>query len=233
MRQTPVIFVVLLTLGLIAAATRTARAAETDLIRRGPGGGALAGPTSRPAAASAVFSPAGPSPSAGITRVGFALLAIVGLILALKWGGQKFFGASLGHKPSRAVELVGRNPVGPKQAVLLLRVGRRLLVVGDSAGTLSKLAELTDPDEVAELVGAARQPSKPDALTRTFGPLFKSAEGDFDPATAPDDNNSGQLAAVESDDTSVNEDALETRDELAGLTDRVRSLSHQLGGAGA
>ena len=45
-------------------------------------------------------------------------LAIVALILTLKWGGQKFLGASLGHKPNRAVELVARNPIGPKQSVL-------------------------------------------------------------------------------------------------------------------
>jgi flagellar biogenesis protein FliO len=225
-RQTPVILaVVLLTLvGLFATATPAARAAETDAIRRGPDS---AGPTTRAAAAAALPPPS----SAGATRVGLALLAIVALILTLKWGGQKFLGASLGHKPNRAVEVVARNPVGPKQSVLLLRVGRRILIVGDSAGSLSKLTEIADPDEVAELVGALRQ-DKSDSTPRTFGSLFKSAETDFESPAAELDNFSPP-ADVQDIDTSANEDRLESRDELAGLTNRVRSLSRQLGTAGA
>ena len=67
-----------------------------------------------------------------------------------------------------AVQLLSRTVLSPKQHVMLLRVGRRLVVIGDSGGQMSALSEITDPDEVAALVGQIRD-EKLTAAGPTFG----------------------------------------------------------------
>jgi len=55
--------------------------------------------------------------------------------------------------PVRAggVQVLGRSYIGPKQSVVLLKVGSKVLVVGVSAQNMTTLAEINDPSEIAEL----------------------------------------------------------------------------------
>lgn len=175
-------------------------------------------------------NPAAPaSPGAGMDypRVLLALGVVVGLILALRWVGRMFFPGAAGRGASRAVEVLSRSPLSPKQQVLLLRVGRRLVVVGDSGSQMNPLCEISDPDEIAALVGQLRD-EKTAAPTRVFGAMFGKSRRGFESAEpAPAAETPAGLRDVEPEEREV----ASARDELSGLRDRVRLLAEQFNGA--
>jgi hypothetical protein len=67
---------------------------------------------------------------------------------------------------------------------VLVQVGKRLVVVGDSATQLSPICEITDPDEVAAMLGAI-QTERLGAASRRFALKLGKAEAEFE---SPDDN---------------------------------------------
>ncbi|BAM04512.1 FliO/MopB family protein [Phycisphaera mikurensis] len=131
--------------------------------------------------------------SGGSSLGGYALptLAALGVVVGLLYG-LKAVAAKVGGvtpaRPSPAVEVLSRTGVGPKSQVLLVRVGARVLVVGDSAaGGLRTLAEAVDEAEVAELLRstAAAPAGGFQALLASVGSEKADAVED-PPARAPD-----------------------------------------------
>jgi flagellar biogenesis protein FliO len=184
--------------------------------------------SARPAAADHAAVPTVVKPLDGLdfSRIGAALLAVIALIFLLRWFGKVFFPVATGKAQNRVVEVVSRSPLAPKQQVMLLRVGRRLLVVGDSAGQLSTLSEITDPDEVATMVGQLREEKS--ASAAAFGSLFGRFSRKFDSdeaeiARSPEPTDR-QLLMDETDE--VHETA-SAQVEIDGLRDRVRALAAQ------
>lgn len=100
-----------------------------------------------------------------------ALGVIIALILGLRWGYTKVTGQTTPVGHSRAVEPLSRTAIAPKNHVLLLRVGRRVLVVNDSAHGMRTLAQLDDPDEVAELLESVTA-AKPGSMSGSFNGLL-------------------------------------------------------------
>jgi hypothetical protein len=109
---------------------------------------------------------------------------------------------------------------------LLMRVGRRLLVVADNGSQLAFLSQITDPDEVATLIGQV-QGEKLDVAGRTFGALFGRLKSDETSETsevttpAPVDESSAE-AGMPGLDTP---DMSSARAELSGLMEQVRLAS--------
>lgn len=158
-------------------------------------------------------------------RVLAALGIVIGLIFVLRWFGRFFFPATGGRGKSRAVEVISRSPLSPKQQVMLLRVGRRLIVVGDSGSQMNPLCEITDPDEVAALVGQL-QGERSSTPARAFGSMFGRSRQVFE---AEDDGRpppSEGLREPEEQDPPV----ATAREELSGLRERVRLLAEQFKG---
>lgn len=85
-----------------------------------------------------------------LTALGVVLLAI----LACRGLLRRWFGASLVAGATPVVQVLSRTAVAPRNHVLLLRIGARILVVGDSAAGLRTLASIDDDGEVAELLTA-------------------------------------------------------------------------------
>ena len=153
-------------------------------------------------------------------RLALAMAVVLGLIVVLRYAA----GWLVPHaRPGggRGVRVLGRTPLGPRQQVLLVHVGRRVLVIGDSAGTLSPLANIDEPDEVAELLGQAAATS-PTTVQGKFRAMFGRAETEFDPE---------QMTAADDPDKAPEPDANITaaKDEIAGLLDRMRSLTKSVG----
>ncbi|MEM1329327.1 MAG: flagellar biosynthetic protein FliO [Planctomycetota bacterium] len=111
----------------------------------------------------------GVSPSSGIAellRVGGALIVVIATIMggaavwkriASKSGGLAGAMGPGGRAPSGVLEVLGRYPVGSGQTLVLLRMDKRVLLLAQCKGargaiTLSTLAELNEPDEVASLL---------------------------------------------------------------------------------
>ena len=76
--------------------------------------------------------------------------------------------------------MLTRAYVGPRQALLLVRVGRRILVVGATPTGISRVAELTDPEEV-EQVAARCQRGRAGSISNTFRSLLTGGLAAFRP----------------------------------------------------
>ncbi len=98
----------------------------------------------------------GQPPSFDAGRVGGALALVIALILFLKWGSKKVFAMPNAGGANGLMQVVSRTALAPRQQLLMVRVGRRLMIVGDSGGRLSSLGEIGDPNEVATLLGQAQ-----------------------------------------------------------------------------
>jgi hypothetical protein len=105
-------------------------------------------------------------------------------------------------------------------------VGRRLIVVGDSGSQMNPLCQITDPDEVAELVGQLRD-EKTCAPSRAFGAMFGRSRQEFEPPDQSPASASSELREAEADEAPV----ASAREELSGLRERVRLLAEQFKGA--
>ncbi len=133
-----------------------------------------------------VTRPAGstlaPVSSGDLSRMVVALAAVVGIIFLLRWVARRM-ALVPGATRSGAVKIISRSTVSPRQQVLVLQVGKRLVVVGDSGGAMHPLCEITDPDEIAAVVGGSRQENA-EANPKSFTSLFRRASEPFDPGQA-------------------------------------------------
>src|SRR5579862_7348078 len=69
-----------------------------------------------------------------LPRVAGALAVVLALIFILRWGGLRIFNSPATQKASRSVQVLSRSVLAPRQHILLVQVGKRVLVVGDSGG---------------------------------------------------------------------------------------------------
>lgn len=143
-----------------------------------------------------------------------ALGVIIGLILLLRWAWAKMGGRVIASN-SPAVEVLSRTAVAPKNHVLLLRVGQRLLVVGDSSAGLRTLSQIDDPQEVADLLTAVTS-QKDQSISKNFTQLLSRFNGDYDKP---------RLADEGGDDSEVIFDR--TRDRISGLANRIRTFAQR------
>lgn len=148
-----------------------------------------------------------------------ALGVVIALIFAARWVYTKMGGAVVA-RPSPVIEVLSRTPVAPKNHVLLLRVGQRVLVVGDSSSGLSTLADVTDPEEVASLLQSVSTHSER-SVSKSFNSLVSRFNSDYD---------SKSRAELEGNDTSeIHLDR--TRNSLSGLSSKLRTLGSKGGAA--
>jgi len=146
---------------------------------------------------------------------------VIVLIFVLRGMGRFFFPSATSRGQSRVVEVLSRSPLAPKQQVMLLRVGRRVIVVGDSGTQMNTLCEISDPDEVAGLVGQLREEKT--AAAAAFSSLF----GRFNRRFGSDEERIEADAASELRDEPEEALASSPQGELDGLRERVRMLAEQ------
>ena len=196
-------------------------AAPSEPIKRHRNADPLA--TTRPAGMAKV-TPGGFDTS----RVVLSLAIVLGLIFALRWAAQRLFGKTVSNRASRAVQVLSRNVISPKQQLLVVQVGRRLVVVGDSGQQMNALCEIRDPDEITALVGQLHE-EKRESTGNPFGALFGRAGSQFEKHDEPQrpvgvaDDEDEEMADGSTGPSSVQG----TRDELSGLMDKVRVMSRQ------
>jgi len=166
-------------------------------------------------------------PSAGLNtfdlnpgRVVLALGTVLALIVVMRFLLKRFFPHVTTPKTINAMRVLSRLPINPKQQLLLIQVGKRMVVVGNSGTQLSQIAEISDPDEVAQLLGTLSEEHRAPEI-KSFVNLFGKARQDFD----DDEVSTGEKNSLVSDDSPEEIEA--TKTELHGLISKVRDLSTQ------
>lgn len=115
-----------------------------------------------------------------------ALAGVLALIFALKFTVQRAsarvggLGGSIGaagRAPSGVLEVLGRYPVARGHTLVLLRMDRRILLLGQSSAGFTSLTEVTDPDEVASLVLKTRD-EEGESNAAKFNDLLREMERD-------------------------------------------------------
>jgi hypothetical protein len=173
-----------------------------------PGPGDRAG-AQRPAAASS----GAPSAGGGLTRTAISLAVVLGLIWLCAAGAKRFLGGRLGlaaaigsggRSPAGLIEVLGRYPVGRGQALVLLKLDRRVLLLSQTGGGfslrrapvgggLTTLCEVSNPDEVASILIKAQ-----DAEGESISARFNSLLSEFGDAEDVDESPVGRRRVVES-----------------------------------
>jgi len=85
-------------------------------------------------------------------RSGLGALAIVLVLMGTVFWGLRRFVPSIAASDGGVIKVVARTALTPKHNVALIRMGRRFLLVGMAGERIHTLAEVTEADEVAELV---------------------------------------------------------------------------------
>lgn len=153
----------------------------------------------------------------GWVRTFGALALVIGLIFLARMGLRRLTPG--GATPTRlggALQVLGRTTMGPRQSVVLMRVGQRILVVGESAGAMRTLAEVCEPEEVADLLAQVSRAQSTSA-TRAFEHMLGRMNRDYDREDGPA-LEGAEMAEVHTD---------RARDQLGGLLSRLRDVVRQ------
>jgi flagellar biogenesis protein FliO len=186
-------------------------------------GQAFPGGNENSSPANSTQTPASPLTSGGMdsTRVMLALSGVIILIFILRYGAKRILPGGAVLRNTRTIKILARCPVAPKQQVMLIQLGKRLLLVGDSGSQLNSLCNITDGDEVSAILAQIHEEAA--AQVGRFDLTFGRAKKKFDEHSVPEE--------TAFDPThEINDPAAEqTQRELAGLSDKVRDLARQLG----
>ena len=195
-----------------AQATQPAAPAESpqqQIIRRGEAATGL---------------PAGTASGPSATRVALSLGAVLALIVGLFLAGRRFLPrGTFAPQGGGAVAVLARTAVSPKQRILLVQVGQRILVVADGGQNLSTLCESTDAAEAAALLAqlqAEKGGGSFGAALNGAMDRFRAAERAFSPSPAPP-----AAAAHAAGRRDPQPDLDSMRQELEGLAKRVRGMA--------
>lgn len=143
-----------------------------------------------------------------------ALGLVIALIFVCRAVMMRWSGRTSAATGSAGVELLSRVAIGPRCYVHLVRVNTRVLVVGESPGGLSSLANVEDPEEVAGILAAVTS-DKPMSVSAGFTQMMHQFQEEYTPRMF------GRRHRDEgADDQEIHVD--KARDQLSGLLSRLR-----------
>jgi flagellar protein FliO/FliZ len=108
--------------------------------------------------------------------IGSSLLIVLGLFLGVAWCYRKTLNTSLGGIPKQVVSVLGRTAIAPRQQLVLVRFGSKLVLVSMNQGETRTLSEITDPIEVDRLAGNCES-HQPHSLTNSFRTILNQSGG--------------------------------------------------------
>ena len=116
-----------------------------------------------------------------LIRVGGGLAVVLGLIFGLAMAARRFGGpGGRFARPSGVVQILARYTLGRGHAVVLIKIGRRVLVVHQGGGQLETLSEIVEPEEVAHLLARIEAGTRGDD-SGDFQDLLSRAARDYEP----------------------------------------------------
>lgn len=119
----------------------------------------------------------------GWIRGWWPLALVLGLFAGVAWAGKRWLPRTGMVSHRGMIEVLGRHAIAPRQSVVLVKVGRRVVLLGVTPEHVSSLETIADPDEVAELVGRAAVGRK-DSMTDVFQREIVREATAYDPVRA-------------------------------------------------
>ena len=106
-----------------------------------------------------------------------SLICVIAVVLGMAWLWKMFLNGTRGQKSPGAIQVLSKTNISPRQSVMLMQVGRRLLVVGTGGTDMNTLCQIENPDEVSEMLAKVRLEKS--AGNIGFRRLFTKAESQF------------------------------------------------------
>lgn len=106
-------------------------------------------------------------------RVIMALAVVIGLLMAVRVMLRKGVGmGGAAGRPSGVLQILARFPIARGQSLVVLQLGRRIVLLHQSSAGMRTLSEISDPDEVANLLSRMEAGSSGREAER-FGSMLK------------------------------------------------------------
>ena len=120
-----------------------------------------------------------------LVRTVLALLCLGAMLGAARWfmlkigpgGGLASQLGPGGRAPQGVMEVLGRYPVSRGHSLVLLKMDRRVLLLGQSAAGFTTLSELTDAEDVASILTKTAD-AEGRSMTHRFGEILRGMERD-------------------------------------------------------
>ena len=142
-----------------------------------------------------------------------ALGVVIFLIFALKWVYAKLTG-QVSTQNTQIVQVLARTAIAPRNHIVILRVGSRIIICSDSTHGTRTLSEITDPEEVAQML-AETSAAKDNSITKSFNNMLGKYGAAYDQkGRHPDEG----LDTVEFQSDSA-------RESVSKLLTRVRDIA--------
>jgi flagellar biogenesis protein FliO len=106
----------------------------------------------------------------GTFSVLWPLLAVLATIVVLTMAVRKYFPRMNRLRGGSAVNVLATQYLSSKQSLSLVRLGRRVVLLGVTPDRISAVAEVCEPEEVAEIVASVER-KKPDSFTAALARL--------------------------------------------------------------
>lgn len=145
------------------------------------------------------------------------------------WFVRRRASGAAGGGRIKALDVIGKMPLAPRQTLYVVRLGRRVLLLGATGERVQTLSEVNDATEAAEIIGATVQ-SRRESVSSQFSEILKSAAAPFrEPANreTAGQRTRPQPARPSTDETtSAHAPALEVpRTGIEELRQRLRSFA--------
>jgi len=172
---------------------------------------------------------AAPLQESWLVRTIVGLVAVIGLIVAvrfgLQWleartgGGSSAF-ASSARAPSGLVEVLARYTVSRGSKLLLLKIDSRILVVSQANGEMQTLSEITNPEEVASILLKTRD-EEGETIANQFTKILRGLENDASVLDDPIAPLSPRRALVAAQERAIEEEPADPVDGVSALRNRL------------
>lgn len=125
--------------------------------------------------------------SSSLITICSSLSIVLALFAAMVWAMRRFGGTAVASKPLpiSAMSPLGHIMLDQKTKLVLVKCGRRLLVLSQTATGVTPVTEITHPDEVRELIASCSAEAR-QAFEKTLKQIEREPAGGFTDALQPD-----------------------------------------------
>lgn len=150
----------------------------------------------------------------------FSLSVVLALIGAAYYGVRKLVPSLRAPQRSELIRVLARTALTPKQHVVLVQCGRRVVLIGVSPDRVETLSEITDPTEVSELTIGETAGERRPVAAGAFGKWFDKERDSYTEST----DTTLDVALQESVASPIRSNNKGTKPPLKELLERVRAL---------